>query len=146
MKISILCSNLSNNCAGRSYILAKLLQERFRVQIVGPIFGDGIWKPLSELQDVEYKSIKFDAPPKCYRQIIDLYNQIDGDVIYANKLFFASTGLGLWKKFFDRKPLVVDIDDWDRAIARERIQQLSRAARLKAAMRWLAVWQEIVPR
>ena len=47
MKISILTPDLSHNCLGRAYLLAKILQRHYEVEIVCPIFGDGIWEPVA---------------------------------------------------------------------------------------------------
>jgi hypothetical protein len=43
MKISILSPDLSHNCLGRAYLLVKILQEPYEVEIIGPVSGDGIW-------------------------------------------------------------------------------------------------------
>lgn len=58
MKISILTPDLSHNCLGRAYLIAKILQRHYEVEIVGPIFGDGIWRPLAKLDDAEYPNRK----------------------------------------------------------------------------------------
>jgi len=42
MKISILPPDLSHNCLGRAYLLAKILQRHYEVEIIGPMFGEGI--------------------------------------------------------------------------------------------------------
>ena len=42
MKISILTPDLSHNCLGRAYLLAKILQRHYEVEIIGPVFGNGI--------------------------------------------------------------------------------------------------------
>lgn len=48
MKISILSPDLSHhNCLGRAYLLAKILQMHYEVEIIGPMFGDGIWEPVA---------------------------------------------------------------------------------------------------
>jgi len=47
MKISILTSDLSHNCLGRAYLLAKVLQRCYEVEIIGTVFGDGIWEPVA---------------------------------------------------------------------------------------------------
>jgi len=44
MKISILTPDLSQNCLGRAYLLAKILQRHYKVEIIGPMFGEGIWE------------------------------------------------------------------------------------------------------
>lgn len=46
MKVSILCADLSSNCLGRSYVLARALERRYEVEIIGPAFGGGLWEPL----------------------------------------------------------------------------------------------------
>jgi len=125
LKISILTPDLSHNCLGRAYLLAKILQRSYEVEIVGPIFGDGIWKPLANNKTVKYKSVKFNGRFKPYWQIMKLTKMIDGDVIYASKPVFTSFGVGLFKKLFDNKPLILDIDDWEMGFVKENYKRLS---------------------
>ena len=47
MKISILSPDLSHNCLGRAYLLAKVLQRHYKVEIIGPVFRYGIWEPVA---------------------------------------------------------------------------------------------------
>ena len=42
IKILILSPDLSHNCLDRSYLLAKILQRHYEVEIIGPMFGEGI--------------------------------------------------------------------------------------------------------
>ena len=42
IKISILSPDLSHNCLGREYLLAKIFQRHYEIEIIGPIFGEGI--------------------------------------------------------------------------------------------------------
>jgi len=44
MKMSILTPDLSHSCLGRAYLLAKILQRRYDVEIIGPLFRDGLWE------------------------------------------------------------------------------------------------------
>lgn len=121
MKISILCSNISSNCLGRAYVLAKLLQKRFEVEIVGCAFRDGIWPPLANSENIKYKYVKIGRIPKSYWQLIKLFRQkIDGDVIYTCKPMLVSFGAGLFRKWREKKPLVLDIDDWERGFVKEK--------------------------
>ncbi len=113
MKISILVLDLSHNCLGRAYILAKILQRRHDVEIVGPMFGKGIWVPVINDKKVQYKSVKFYNRFISIPKLKELYCKIDGDVIYAVKPLFNSFTIGLIKKFFTKKPLILDIDDWE---------------------------------
>jgi hypothetical protein len=38
MKVTILSPNLSSNCLGRAYLLAKVLERRYEVEVVGSLF------------------------------------------------------------------------------------------------------------
>ncbi|HDD44770.1 MAG TPA: glycosyltransferase family 1 protein [Candidatus Desulfofervidus auxilii] len=131
MKISILTPDLSHNCLGRAYLLAKILQRHYEVEIVGPVFGDEIWKPVANDKSMTYKSVKICGMFKPYWQIKELIKKIEGDVIYASKPLFTSFGIGLLKKLFDSKPLVLDIDDWQMGFMKESYKNLSIARRLK---------------
>jgi len=125
MKISILTPDLSLNCLGRTYLLAKILQRHYKVEIIGPIFGEGIWEPVAYDKSIIYKSVKVSGRFKPYWQIGKLTKKIDGDVIYASKPLFSSFGIGLLKKAFKRKPLILDIDDWQMGFVRENYIRLS---------------------
>jgi len=112
MKISLLCFDLSHNCLGRTYILAKVLQRHYEVEIIGPLFGDKIWPPC-DTHEFEYKFVYGSRYPNFGSGIKKLVDMISGDVIYANKLQPTSFGVGLLKKITSHKPLVLDIDDWE---------------------------------
>lgn len=112
MKISLLCYDLSHNCLGRTYILAKVLKRRFEVEIIGPLFGDKIWPPC-DTGEFEYKFVYGSRYLRFISGIKKLVSLISGDVIYANKMQPTSLGVGLIKKSFSRKPLVLDVDDWE---------------------------------
>jgi len=113
-KISILSPTLSGNAVGRAYLLAKLLQEDYHVTIVGPGNIDELWSPIKNDISIEYRSYQ------C-KNIMDLhlsgrssiFKLIDGDIIYAVKPLFRSFGIGLMAKLKFRKPLLLDIDDWE---------------------------------
>ncbi|MCK5466091.1 glycosyltransferase [Candidatus Parcubacteria bacterium] len=133
MKISILNANLSNNCLGRTYLLAKILQRNYEVEIIGPMFGSKIWQPVIWDKSITYKSIKIRGSLKSkgllrsYFQTTRLINMIDGDVIYANKNLFTSFGIGLFTKIIKNKPLVLDIDDWQMGFVKNNIRNQSKS-------------------
>jgi glycosyltransferase involved in cell wall biosynthesis len=118
MKISILAPNLSNNSLGRAWVLAKILKRRYEVEIVGPSYGKGIWKPL-EGDDLAYKVVDEISSIGITRKSLKLLN---GDVIYSSKPLFFSFGVGLIKKWFDQIPLVLDVDDWELGFSRDKIR------------------------
>jgi glycosyltransferase involved in cell wall biosynthesis len=112
MKISILVPDLSDNCLGRAYILAKILKRKYDVEIVGPMFGKGIWGPVTGDKDIKYKCIKFNKTIISIFKIGQFCRHIDGDIIYTVKPLFNSFGIGILKKLKSNKPLILDIDDW----------------------------------
>ena len=130
MKISILVPDLSHNCLGRSYLLAKVLQRRYEVEIVGPIIGMDIWGPVTGDSSICFKAIKFHGKIKPYFQTLDLLKLIEGDVIYASKPLFTSFGIGLINKAITKKQIVLDIDDWQMGIIRDLRKNLSFTSRL----------------
>ena len=132
MKISILSPDLSNNCLGRAYLLAKILQRRYEVEIAGPIFGDEIWQPVVDDKSITYKSVKIVGRFKPYLQIRELAQKIDGDVIYASKPLFTSFGIGLLIKVVQKKPVILDIDDWEMGFRKESTKNLSLFRSIKS--------------
>ena len=132
MKISILSPDLSDNCLGRAYLLAKILQRRYEVEIVGPIFGNGIWEPVADDKSITYKSVKIAGRFKPYLQIRELTKKIDGDIIYASKPLFTSFGIGLLKKVIQKKPLILDMDDWEMGFKKESNKKLSLFRSIKS--------------
>ena len=124
MLISILTPNFSGNCYGRAYLLAKLLQGHYDVEIVGPMLDESIWRPLDGDRSIRYKIIRRFGKFRKYEQMRELLNSIDGDIVYASKPCLTTIGPGLLKKIFAHKPLVLDIDDWDMGILKENISDL----------------------
>lgn len=131
MKISILTPDFSQNCLGRSYILAKILQRHYEVEIIGPIFGDSIWAPVAEDESIIYKHVKIKNGVRSYAQILSLIGKIDGDVIYANKPLLTSFGIGILTKILKKKYLILDIDDWELGFSKEQIKHLRLVEKLK---------------
>ena len=111
MKISVLTPNLSNNSLGRAWMLAKILQRHYEVEMIGPMFGSSIWEPVES--EFSYISVKGRLFPQFIPEVYRMLRRIKGDVIYASKPLFTSFDIGLMKKFFARKPLVLDVDDWE---------------------------------
>jgi glycosyltransferase involved in cell wall biosynthesis len=112
VKISILCFDLSINAAGRADLLARLLAPRFEVEVVGPVFGDGIWPPVSK-GPIRYRSVRGGASLGFPKLVSALLNLADGDLLYASKPRSTSFGIGLLKRRMTGRPLVLDIDDWE---------------------------------
>jgi glycosyltransferase involved in cell wall biosynthesis len=131
MKISVLTPDLSHNCLGRAYLLAKILQRRYKVEIVGPILGDGIWKPVANHEDIKYISFGIEGIARNPSKVNDLVNKINGDIIYVSKPLFTSFGVGILSKFKNHQPLILDIDDWQMGLMSGLYQNLSLTQRVK---------------
>lgn len=117
MKISILNSDLSGNCLGRAYLLAQVLSHRYKVELIGPIFGDGIWPPCNTGL-FEYKAVRGRGYPFFVSAARELLSHLSGDVIYAMKPRMPSYGLALLKRLSKYVPVVLDIDDWETGLFR----------------------------
>ncbi len=113
MKISMLVWNLSANSIVRTYPLAKVLARKHEVEIIGPVFGNGIFEPYKD--EFEYKSFK--ASPYIWSDTVDrIADLVTGDVIYAFKTAPTSFGAGLIAKGKKDIPLILDIEDLDTAV------------------------------
>lgn len=112
MRISIVASDLSDNATGRADLLARLLAPRYQVSVVGPQFGEGQWIP-SRAGAVAYRAVKAPRGPGFVRRVPELLELIDGDVLVASKPRPTSFGLALLARRHRRRPLVLDIDDWE---------------------------------
>jgi glycosyltransferase involved in cell wall biosynthesis len=113
MKISLLVSDFSRNCLGRVYILAKMLESKFEVEVIGPLFGQKIWPPC-DTDEVLYKPV-YSTPvfPHFFKGMKKIENLITGDIVYASKPWFTSFGVGILAKLKRKRPLILDVDDWE---------------------------------
>ena len=112
MKISILCFDLAGNAAGRAFLLARLLEPLGEVEVVGPCHGDGIWKPVAS-EGIAYRAVSAGKLPSFAASLPALLRLADGDLVYASKPRLASAGIGYLKRLGARKPLLLDVDDWE---------------------------------
>lgn len=112
MKITILTFDLSDNATGRADLLARLLVPRYRVAVVGPQFGPRPWGPVIG-GAIEYVGVPAHRYPAFVSDVRGLLDRIDGDVLYASKPRPTSYGLALLARRRRRRPLLLDIDDWE---------------------------------
>ncbi len=115
MKISVLAFDLSDNATGRADLLARLLAPRWEVEVVGPRFGATVWRP-SIGGTVSHRALAVDGArryPRFARLWRDLLARADGDVLYASKPRPTSYGVALLARRQRRRPLLLDIDDWE---------------------------------
>jgi glycosyltransferase involved in cell wall biosynthesis len=113
-KIAILSPTLSTNAVGRAYLLAKLLQDNYSVNIIGPGNLEDIWPPIIDDQSIEFSSYDCNSINDLLsRSIYKIDGIKDCDLIYAVKPLLCSYGLGLLSKYKFKCPLLLDIDDWE---------------------------------
>jgi glycosyltransferase involved in cell wall biosynthesis len=112
VKISILCFDLAGNAAGRAFLLARLLEPLGAVEVVGPCYGDGIWKPVAS-EGIACRAVPGGKLPSFAASLPALLRLADGDLVYASKPRLASAGIGYLKRLGARKPLLLDVDDWE---------------------------------
>lgn len=113
-KVTLLCHDVSDNPLGRAYILARVLQRRYDVVIVGARFyRDRVWPPCDtgEVMVHSVRGVRYPMWPLQRRRLQRMI--MDGDIIYAVKARPVSLGLGIWAKRHLNRPLVLDIDDWE---------------------------------
>jgi glycosyltransferase involved in cell wall biosynthesis len=131
MKVSVLTPDLSHNCLGRAYLLAKILQRHYQAEIIGPVLDNGIWTPLAQLDGLDYTGVEVRSLPHFLFQLRVMLKEITGDVVYASKPLLTSLGIGLLKKLLGRRPLVLDIDDWEMGFVKYNYRSMRLADRLK---------------
>jgi glycosyltransferase involved in cell wall biosynthesis len=112
VKISVLCFDLSDNAAGRAHLLAQLLAPIAEVEVVGPRDGPGVWAPVAA-DGVRYVTRPGGRLPRFVGTLPALLRAADGDLLYASKPRLGSAGIGHLKRLLGRRPLLLDIDDWE---------------------------------
>ena len=122
MKITIINPDLSSNCLGRSYFLAKVLKRKYDVEIVGPFFGKGIWSPVAGDRTIEYKAVDCRSFLSLLFKLKDIFGKIEGDVIYVSKPLLTSLGIALLFKRKKSVPIVLDIEDWQLGFYKELLR------------------------
>jgi len=113
------------------YPIAKVLERHYQVEVLGPIFGNGIYEPYKD--EFLYKPVEPLKTwlPAMIPYILRLVKKIDGDVIYAFKPMPTSYGIGLLAKLSKKLPLVLDGEDWDASF----FDQLSLKGKLYHTLR-----------
>jgi glycosyltransferase involved in cell wall biosynthesis len=112
VKVSVLAFDLSDNSTGRADLLARLLAPRYTVEVVGPRFGADVWRPARDgvISQRARPGARF---PAFASQASELARLADGDVLFACKPRLTSYGVALLARRQRRRPLILDIDDWE---------------------------------
>ncbi|MFX0201814.1 MAG: glycosyltransferase family 4 protein [Candidatus Hodarchaeota archaeon] len=113
MKISALVSDLSDNPIVRAYPILKVLQRRYQIDVIGPCFGRQVFRAYEG--EFNFKVVEGCQYPKFVKKLRDVYDSVNGDVLFAFKPKPTSYLIGLICSFLKRIPIVVDIEDWELA-------------------------------
>ncbi len=120
MKVSVVVGDLSSSGAGRwggavrPFLLSQALQQlNLEVEIVGFVQNDD--PPIAIDQQIPIISVprQHNIYPQFLISASQFLHQITGDIIYAYKPKATSWGLSLIKKLQTRRPVILDIDDWE---------------------------------
>jgi glycosyltransferase involved in cell wall biosynthesis len=85
------------------------------VEVVGPRFGEAVWRPARD-GAVAYRDLPVGRArryPGFTALWAELAARADGDVLYASKPRPTSFGAALLARRRRRRPLLLDIDDWE---------------------------------
>ncbi len=102
---------------GRPRSIASILKRRFEVELVTPVFSHNqIHKyDLSEVP-VAWHAVKAGDYPRFVSDSKKLLDSISGDIILALKPRPASFGLALLSQRRTRRPVLLDVDDWEKSM------------------------------
>ncbi|MBW4642340.1 MAG: glycosyltransferase family 4 protein [Goleter apudmare HA4340-LM2] len=112
LKVSILTPNFSKGGVDRAYLLGQVFKNlNYQVEILGFLFGKCIYpEPPPDLPIYCLPGCNY---PEFFDSTRQLLQRIDGDIVCAVKPKSTSYGVALINKFFSRKPVIIDIDDWE---------------------------------
>jgi glycosyltransferase involved in cell wall biosynthesis len=118
LSVSIVVSDLSNSGAGRwggavrPFLLAQALQKLgCTVKLVGFQFGEA--GAIASTPDLPIVTLPGHPYPRFVQSVRSVLPQINGDIIYAYKPKPTSFGVALLQKLRTRRPVIIDIDDWE---------------------------------
>ncbi len=113
MKITLVTPDVSNNCLGRIYILAEMLSEFYDIEIIGAQFGDSIWPPLKHSKIPIKSYLTTGSTFNLKKDFKRFASLVTGDVILSGKTAYTSYIFSKKISRLEKKPIVIDIDDWD---------------------------------
>lgn len=109
--ITIVCPNVSGNALGRALLLADLLRDATKVQVVGVRLEQTLWSPVRRPQ---VPILDFPLAPgrRHYLDAVPWLRKVAADdCVIVSKPVIHSLGLALLARI-GKRGLVLDIDDW----------------------------------
>jgi glycosyltransferase involved in cell wall biosynthesis len=127
-RVTIVCSNNSNNCLGRALLLGDLLRESYDTMVVGIQTTPRVWEPGASFA-VPVKSLPISSARELPRAASWLRRHVLGSRVIVCKPKPTSLGLALSAGVRPRDA-ILDVDDWDLGFGdapRSRRELVSRA-------------------
>ena len=115
MKISILSHNLSSNASMRALRIALMAQRFATVEVIGPVEKRGPWPALPD--GIHLHTVRKRRFPNFFDSLQSLIECATGDVLIAIRPQLASLGVALLAATLRPRPVVLDFDDLDSALA-----------------------------
>jgi glycosyltransferase involved in cell wall biosynthesis len=113
-RVTILCHTLSGNALGRAWVFHELLRDACEVElVVSARGGDRVWKPLEQRGLRPRRWFVRTWPGFRWRAPELARELVTGDLIIAIKPRLHSLGLALVAQRQRRRPVLLDIDDWE---------------------------------
>jgi glycosyltransferase involved in cell wall biosynthesis len=110
LRISVLVPELSKGGMTRAYLIAQVLQAlQYESEIVGCLRRE------EQIYPAPPANIRVSAVPYGDFPILaaKLINRLNGDLVYAIKPMPTSFGVALVNRLSSRRPVILDIDDWE---------------------------------
>lgn len=114
-RAAVVAWDLSHNPVGRAYVLYKLLEANYHVDLVGPIwsrYGSDIWSPLKN-SDLNTRTFHCSTLDEFVPKANLLAASVEYDVVYICKPRLPSIYLGSLIKKNSQCPMVLDVDDFE---------------------------------
>jgi hypothetical protein len=112
MRISVLCVDGGANIAGHACLPARLPVPLGLVKVIGPTSGPGIREPVAS-GPVRYTCLPARRMPGFVATMADLAPRTDKNLIATSRTRLASVGVAYLKRVAGKRPLLLDIDDWE---------------------------------
>jgi glycosyltransferase involved in cell wall biosynthesis len=115
VRITVLSHDLSSNASMRGHRLAKALEPRFEVSLIGPVRKERFWPALP--REPWLHGVRKTRFPKFADSFLELVERADGDVLIASQPHLASFGAALVASERRDVPVVLDMVDLETALA-----------------------------
>lgn len=112
--ITVLSPTLTGNATLRTHMLVRLLRKRFTIQLIGFDAAPGVFAPLA-YDEMLVNAARYHASNIATWRfgLKRLAKSVRGDLILCFKPLLGSFAAGLFLGRWLRRPVMLDIDDWE---------------------------------